>query len=206
MFCPLIAAYSVDPSGEYVVWPTRAEWPFTVGIETVVGVPSVPSALTGNRAQAVLLRKPEELAVRRVRRAFLTDGAVGQPLVDRGCGADRPDELVARQVEDLQDHRLVGAGGREEAPVRADRRAHELAELGEQTVTERLDDLVVGDLDPVGVLGADLVVAEHLCRGVGHPRAGEDDELSRRARRCGVGTCPCRRPRDGLSRLVGVVV
>ena len=49
VFCPLIAAYSVEPSGEYVVCPTRAEWPFTTGIETVVGVPSVPSALTGNR-------------------------------------------------------------------------------------------------------------------------------------------------------------
>ncbi len=136
--------------------------------ERAVGVDREPG-------QAVLLRKPEELAVRRVRRTFLTDGAVGQLLVDAGCGADRPDELVARQVEDLQDHRLVGAGGREEAPVRADRRAHELADLGDQTVTERLDDLVVGDLDPVGVLGADLVVAEHLRRGVGHPRAGEDD-------------------------------
>ena len=51
VFCPLIAAYSVDPSGEYLVWPTRAEWPFTAGIETVVGVPSVPSALTGNRVR-----------------------------------------------------------------------------------------------------------------------------------------------------------
>ena len=49
VFCPLRAAYSVDPSGEYLVWPTRAEWPFTIGIETVVGVPSVPSASTGNR-------------------------------------------------------------------------------------------------------------------------------------------------------------
>src|SRR5690348_5717293 len=49
VFWPLIAAYRVDPSGEYVVWPTRAEWPLTTGIETVVGVPRVPSALTGNR-------------------------------------------------------------------------------------------------------------------------------------------------------------
>src|SRR5215470_4835757 len=49
VFCPLIAAYKVDPSGEYLVCPTRAEWPFTAGIETVVGVPSVPSSLTGNR-------------------------------------------------------------------------------------------------------------------------------------------------------------
>jgi hypothetical protein len=104
----------------------------------------------------------------------MTDGAVGQPLVDPGCGANRRDERVGRQVEDLKDHGLVGAGGREESPVRADRRAHELAELGEQTVTERLDDLVVGDLDPVRVLGADLVVAEHICRRVGQSRADED--------------------------------
>src|ERR1700749_1261035 len=49
VFCPLIAAYRVDPSGEYLVWPTRAEWPLTAGIGTLVGVPSVPSGLTGNR-------------------------------------------------------------------------------------------------------------------------------------------------------------
>ena len=52
MFWPLIAAYSVDPSGEYAIWPTRAEWPLTFGIETVVGAPSVPSALTANRVRA----------------------------------------------------------------------------------------------------------------------------------------------------------
>ena len=51
MFCPLIAAYSVDPSGEYVVWPTSAEWPFTAGIETVVVAPRVPSGLTANRVR-----------------------------------------------------------------------------------------------------------------------------------------------------------
>ena len=28
---------------------------------------------------------------------------------------------------------------------------------------------------PFGVLGADLVLAEPLCRGVGHSRAGEND-------------------------------
>src|SRR5215831_19186383 len=49
VFCPLSAAYRVDPSGEYLIWPTRAEWPFTFGIETVVGVPRVPSALTAKR-------------------------------------------------------------------------------------------------------------------------------------------------------------
>src|SRR5215471_12398747 len=53
VFCPLIAAYRVDPSGEYFIWPTSAARPLTVGIEKVVGVPSVPSALTGNRDTAV---------------------------------------------------------------------------------------------------------------------------------------------------------
>src|SRR6478735_4603816 len=53
VFCPLIAAYRVDPSGEYLIWPTSAAWPLTVAIETVVGAPTVPSALTGNRARAV---------------------------------------------------------------------------------------------------------------------------------------------------------
>src|SRR5689334_20060741 len=52
-FCPLIAAYTVDPSGEYAIWPTRAAWPLTVGIATVVAVPSVPSGLTGNRVRPV---------------------------------------------------------------------------------------------------------------------------------------------------------
>src|SRR4029077_15760084 len=110
---------------------------------------------------------------RRVRRTLLTDGAVRQRLVDPGRAPNRPDELIARQVEDLQDNRLVGAGRREEAPVRADRRAHELAELGEQTVTERLDELVVRDLNTVGVLGADLVLIWPR-RGVGHSRAGKN--------------------------------
>ena len=52
VFCPLIAAYRVDPSGEYLVWPTSAEWPFTAGSGTDVAVPRVPSALTGNRDKA----------------------------------------------------------------------------------------------------------------------------------------------------------
>src|SRR5215469_10047114 len=52
LFCPLSAAYRVDPSGEYVVWPTSAElgvedrllperWLPTVGSEKRVGVPRV---------------------------------------------------------------------------------------------------------------------------------------------------------------------
>src|SRR5262245_47483624 len=52
VFCPLIAAYSVKPSGEYVIWPTRAERLFTFGIAKLVGAPSVPSALTPNRVTA----------------------------------------------------------------------------------------------------------------------------------------------------------
>src|SRR5215467_3966972 len=52
VFCPLIAAYRVDTSGEYLVWPTSAERPFTAGIEKRVGVPRVPSGLTGNRVRA----------------------------------------------------------------------------------------------------------------------------------------------------------
>src|SRR5215813_1509175 len=51
VFCPLIAAYRVDPSGEYLVWPTRAERPLTTGIEKVVGVPTLPSGLTANRVR-----------------------------------------------------------------------------------------------------------------------------------------------------------
>ena len=62
VFCPLSAAYRVDPSGEYVIWPTSAElgagvrllperWLPTVGIENRVGVPRVPSGLTGNRVR-----------------------------------------------------------------------------------------------------------------------------------------------------------
>ncbi len=51
LFCPLSAAYRVDPSGEYLVWPTSAEWPFTTGSEMRVGVPRAPSGLTGNRVR-----------------------------------------------------------------------------------------------------------------------------------------------------------
>src|SRR3954452_24659672 len=53
VFCPLTAAYRVDLSGEYAVCPVSAACPLTVGIETVVGVPSVPSWLTGKRARPV---------------------------------------------------------------------------------------------------------------------------------------------------------
>src|SRR5262245_45242107 len=53
VFCPLIATYTVDPSGEYAIWPTRAARPLTVGIENVVAVPRVPSALTGSRVTPV---------------------------------------------------------------------------------------------------------------------------------------------------------
>src|SRR5215469_15372984 len=63
VFCPLSAAYRVDPSGEYAVWPTSAElatgvrllparWLPTLGSEKRTGVPRVPSGLTGNRLRA----------------------------------------------------------------------------------------------------------------------------------------------------------
>src|SRR5215472_13946552 len=63
VFCPLSAAYRVDPSGEYVIWPTSAElgvgvrllperWLPTLGSENRVGAPRVPSGLTGNRVTA----------------------------------------------------------------------------------------------------------------------------------------------------------
>src|SRR3954451_9765380 len=52
VFCPFSATYSTDPSGEYAVFPTRADRPFTLGSENEVGAPSVPSALTGNRVSA----------------------------------------------------------------------------------------------------------------------------------------------------------
>ena len=136
--------------------------------EGAVGVDREPG-------QGVLLGKPEVLAVRRVRRAFLADGAIGQGLVDPGCGADRPDELVVRQVEDLQDHRLVGAGRREESPIRADGGAHELAELGEQPVTDRLDDLVVGDDQALLDGLANLVGAEPDGRTDSDAGPGEDE-------------------------------
>src|SRR5215813_13528098 len=63
VFCPLSAAYTVDPSGEYLIWPTSAElgvgvrllperWLPTFGREKRVGVPRVPSGLTANRVTA----------------------------------------------------------------------------------------------------------------------------------------------------------
>src|SRR5215469_2130685 len=63
VFCPLSAAYRVDPSGEYTVWATSAEsgvgfrllperWVPTLGRGKRTGVPRVPSGLTGNRVRA----------------------------------------------------------------------------------------------------------------------------------------------------------
>src|ERR1700758_5640146 len=63
VFCPLSAAYRVDPSGEYAVWATSAEsgvgvrplperWVPTLGSGKRVGGPRVPSGLTGNRVRA----------------------------------------------------------------------------------------------------------------------------------------------------------
>src|SRR5215472_16022683 len=63
VFCPLSAAYRVDTSGEYVIWPTSAElgvgvrllperWVPTFGSGNRVGVPRVRSGLTGKRATA----------------------------------------------------------------------------------------------------------------------------------------------------------
>src|ERR1700754_1566331 len=53
VFWPLTAAYNVALSGEYAIWPVSGACPLTVGIVTVVGVPSVPSLLTGNRLRPV---------------------------------------------------------------------------------------------------------------------------------------------------------
>ena len=137
--------------------------------------PQVSLVVDREPGHGVLLREPEEFPIRRIRRTLLAHRAVRQALADPGRGADRPDQLVGLQVEDLQGHGLVGARRCEELPVWTDRRTHDLAELGKQTVTQRLDDLVVGDLDAVGVLGADLVIAKRHCRRVGRPRAGKDD-------------------------------
>jgi hypothetical protein len=52
VFCPLIAAYREEPSGEYLIWATSAERPFSTGNGILVGAPSVPSALTPNRVTA----------------------------------------------------------------------------------------------------------------------------------------------------------
>src|SRR5262249_4960431 len=82
---------------------------------------------------------------------------------------------------DLHGDRLVGARRGEEVAVGADRRAHELAEIGDHTLTQRLDELIGGDLEPVRVLRADLVLTEDVCRGVGHARAGEHDRQRSRS-------------------------
>src|SRR3954452_4382244 len=53
VFCPLTAAYRVDLSGEYAIWPVSAACPLAVGMVYVTGVPSVPSLLTGKRLRPV---------------------------------------------------------------------------------------------------------------------------------------------------------
>ena len=92
------------PVGRVDRLPGRAECPSTCGSGKRVAVPRVPSALTGNRVRASCCGQPEELAVGRVGRALLADAAVGQLLVDPGGLADAVDQLVGRQVEDLEDH------------------------------------------------------------------------------------------------------
>jgi hypothetical protein len=82
---------------------------------------------------------------------------------------------VGSEVEDLEHHTPVGAACGEEPPIGVDGRSHELAVLGHQTVTDWLDDLVVGDLEPVGVLGTDGAVTEGVGRGVGNPTTGKSE-------------------------------
>ena len=82
------------------------------------------------------------------------------------------------------------------------RRAHELAELGDQAVADRLDDLVVGDLQAVAVLRADLVVAETVGGGVGGAGAGDGDRRRCRRRRSATGGRDGVAPRRGRRRRV----
>jgi hypothetical protein len=60
-------------------------------------------------------------------------------------------------------------------PVRADRRAHELAELGQQAVADRLEDLVVGDDLALADGLADLVGAEAVGGRESEPSPGDDE-------------------------------
>src|SRR4051794_23532852 len=54
VFWPFAATYNVEPSEEYTDLAGSADAPFTVGSETVVGTPRVPSLLTGNRARPLV--------------------------------------------------------------------------------------------------------------------------------------------------------
>lgn len=152
--------------------------------------------------QRVGLGQPQPLAVRGERRGLLPDAAVGHLQVGRGRRPDRPDEFVRLQVEDLQDDRLVGARGGQEPAVGADGRAHDLAVVGDQSVADGFEDLVVGDLQALGVEGADLVVVEARGAGVGHP-----SPTTTRTAVPAAATCNGRRPRRCRSsiRAFGVV-
>src|SRR4051812_806161 len=51
VFCPLTGTYRVEASAEYTGLPGRADAPPALGSGTDTGVPSVPSAATGNRVR-----------------------------------------------------------------------------------------------------------------------------------------------------------
>ncbi len=138
------------------------------GTEGAVGV-------HGKAGEALCVRHPEHRAVRRVRRRLLPHGVVRQLLVDTDGRTGAPDQLVRRQVEDLQRDPAVGAGGGEEPPVGADGGGHELAVRRHEAVASWRDDLVRRDLKAVGVLRTDLVVLEDRGRPIGDAAACDDD-------------------------------
>ena len=88
---------------------------------------------------------------------------------------------MGAQGEHLEDLVAIGRGRCQDLAVRADRRPHELAVLGDQTLTDRLDHLVVGDLQAVLVLAAHVALAPEGAIGGtdGRRRPQREDECSR---------------------------
>ena len=166
--------------------------PLVLGRDRDLGaVTEGPVVVDREPGQAGRVGHPEERAVGRVEGTLLADGVVGEPRVDTRGGAAAPDELVGRQVEDLQRHRAVGGRGRQEPAVGADGGTHELAVRRHETFAQGLEDLVGGDLQPIGVLRADLVLAEADGRAVGDTTGdGEGQPAGNGAERRRAGEAP----------------
>ena len=132
----------------------------------------------GELAVAVGLTQPQLRTVGRVRGACLAHVVAADAQVRRRGVADELLHLPGLEVHDGQRDTTVGDRGREVAAVRADRRRHDLAVVDDQSVTDRLDDLVAGhDQALTGGL-ADLVGAEPTRGRVGDPGAGAGEGQS----------------------------
>ena len=121
--------------------PVSAFLPSTVGMAILVGAASVPSGFTGNRLMPVAFGMNRNVP----------SGEYAGPSWPTVLSESRrltPEAVPARQTSWYVDRSKTWSdtdrslGGHQEAAVRADGAAHELAVRRHQPVAERLEDLV----------------------------------------------------------------